>query len=355
MSETSEKTVSYDHENIQHDKLAALALRGVAKRFPVLKLQLTPIDKELPNVFSTVVKVGKCGTDLNSDDLNSDDSSEQPDDSGHDETYSVGSSDYSTDSEGHFEEQEASEIEVTPLSPEVEKQTLQKDRRNSAFQFHWDKVQYHMRHILKKASEEYVSTSGGKLTVRNTVFAHNLVSTGEALKKSGNTLVDAGIDLLKYIESGGRTDLVSGIWLCEACGTLFDADSDMKACMRKHEQDKLEKLTCQICRKSFLSESGIQNHLDLHVNGPFKCWQCEKVFGSKSRRDACAKAHGQPGFACEKCGKTYSRRDTLKDHMHTHGEARNFFCPICGAGFMNDNMKRQHVHKVHVKKFKAKN
>ena len=81
-------------------------------------------------------------------------------------------------------------------------------------------------------------------------------------------------------------------------------------------KNNIQKITCSICSKNFLSKSALKAHTqfihqDNHIlNCPYK--NCKKLFNNRYRLDIHIMTHkGIKPFKCSLCGKAFSEQGTL--------------------------------------------
>ena len=52
-------------------------------------------------------------------------------------------------------------------------------------------------------------------------------------------------------------------------------------------------------------------------------------------------------FKCDYCDKTFARKESLKDHLSTHGMGRTYNCDLCEKVFNNRDSIILHKKKYH--------
>ena len=119
--------------------------------------------------------------------------------------------------------------------------------------------------------------------------------------------------------------------------------------LRRHRN---EKLMCQLCKKSFKTESYMKSHLLTHTGEkPYKCSQCGKQFRYKDSLKAHTRDHTGEKFKCQykTCDKEFNRLRELKDHQNIHPLENNkeinftFACNICDAKFLRKKQLSNHM------------
>ena len=100
---------------------------------------------------------------------------------------------------------------------------------------------------------------------------------------------------------------------------------------KKTEKEKEKKLTCGICKKTFLRPSAIKVHMRIH-NGekPFQCSYCPRSFSQSGNLTVHMRMHtGEKPFSCPVCCKGFSQSNSLKVHIRTHTGEKPFKCGTC--------------------------
>ena len=119
--------------------------------------------------------------------------------------------------------------------------------------------------------------------------------------------------------------------------------------LRRHRN---EKLMCQLCKKSFKTESYMKSHLLTHTGEkPYKCSDCGKQFRYKDSLKAHTRDHTGDKFKCQfkSCDKEFNRERDLKDHQNVHPVEMNkdldftFGCNICDAKFLRKKQLSNHM------------
>ena len=113
-----------------------------------------------------------------------------------------------------------------------------------------------------------------------------------------------------------------------------------------------EKLMCQLCKKSFKTESYMKSHLLTHTGEkPYKCSECGKQFRYKDSLKAHTRDHTGEKFKCQykTCDKEFNRLRELKDHQNIHPLENDkeinftFACNICDAKFLRKKQLSNHM------------
>ncbi|XP_064627193.1 zinc finger protein 37-like isoform X1 [Lineus longissimus] len=127
---------------------------------------------------------------------------------------------------------------------------------------------------------------------------------------------------------------------CEKCDSVFRKKSSLKTHMLTHEVDKL--FPCETCGKKFLQEADAVAHQKKHTEPqketPQKkkkvtCEYCGYFTTIPYRLRDHIRRHIGDTVKCEKCDSVFRNKSTLKKHMLTHEEGRQFLCDLCGKSF----------------------
>ncbi len=62
--------------------------------------------------------------------------------------------------------------------------------------------------------------------------------------------------------------------------------------------------------------------------------------GEKTKQKDLKKRRVKKSFPCTQCGKTFTRSESLKDHMNTHTGERPYACDQCGNKLWASNLKK---------------
>ncbi|XP_067665457.1 uncharacterized protein [Haliotis asinina] len=129
---------------------------------------------------------------------------------------------------------------------------------------------------------------------------------------------------------------------CETCGDLcFN-----RKMLEKHVLQHKDKHSCDFCKRSFSTHSGLVNHQSLEQH--YKCKHCGKTYkDQKYLKKHIQCVHIQPDtHMCDKCGKTLSSLAGLRAHMVLHTGTSKFQCSICKLKFQHAG-KLEHHMKAH--------
>ena len=117
-------------------------------------------------------------------------------------------------------------------------------------------------------------------------------------------------------------------------------------------KNNIQKITCSICSKNFLSKSALKAHTqfihqDNHIlNCPYK--NCKKLFNNRYRLDIHIMTHkGIKPFKCSLCGKAFSEQGTLNSHSATHSSNKPFQCEHCSYKCKTNPQLKNHYRKEH--------
>ena len=142
--------------------------------------------------------------------------------------------------------------------------------------------------------------------------------------------------------------------LSETSTSEFGDDSITNKLIYVHDElkrNRNEKLMCQLCRKSFKTESYMKSHLLTHTGEkPYKCSDCGKQFRYNDSLKAHMRDHTGDKFKCQykSCDKEFNRLRDLKDHENVHQGHKNvmeftFACSICDAKFLRKKQLSNHM------------
>ncbi len=77
---------------------------------------------------------------------------------------------------------------------------------------------------------------------------------------------------------------------------------------------------------------------------PFSCSQCGNTFTRKeSLKDHMLIHAGIKPFTCSQCGKSFTQKRQLKDHLHIHSSEKPFSCSQCGNTFICNRSLKDHM------------
>ena len=109
---------------------------------------------------------------------------------------------------------------------------------------------------------------------------------------------------LKYVSIG---DLKGGI-MCMLCREYFRNKKGLNSHIRcKHKIGDVEKISCDMCHKTFASVTYMKQHKQMHLPQHLPCKTCGKIFLRKQALLKHMKMHaGEKEYQCHQCDKRYT-------------------------------------------------
>jgi len=132
---------------------------------------------------------------------------------------------------------------------------------------------------------------------------------------------------------------------CDICGRAYKFHCQLKEHMRVHSDER--PFTCDNCGHRFKARATVKAHMYTHLSIPHQCTceVCGKTFRMRHHLEQhlkICKSERVKNFCCNICDfKTHSRA-SLRNHLLTHSDARNFSCEECGASFKSKNGLTSH-------------
>ncbi|XP_065072992.1 oocyte zinc finger protein XlCOF6-like [Ochlerotatus camptorhynchus] len=215
------------------------------------------------------------------------------------------------------------------------------------------KLRYHVRQ--KHASNKPTcKICGNTFTTQATLYRHMLVHTNEKPYVCSNC--DASFrrlfDLKNHVQKvhEGKNPHV-----CAECNKEFKSyeglyhhkrNVHLKTAKPKSQQDQLK---CMLCDEiHWNTTSDLQQHISIsHADESypyFECPQCPRKFINKQSLYSHKGVHTDK-FVCKECGKKSGSAQTLKIHIESVHDKRQFNCPIC----LTKTYKSQAALRSHMK------
>ena len=134
---------------------------------------------------------------------------------------------------------------------------------------------------------------------------------------------------------------------CAICFKRFEKMRNLKDHQKKKYIDCHRSIACDQCGQK-VNRSQLSSHMDKHIGeNQFFCDICGKGFINKIRIAAHVKIHMKVGdYKCKLCNQRFKRATYLKNHTFKHTGIYLFSCKLCSYKAMNrfDLREHQRVH-----------
>ncbi|XP_055381744.1 zinc finger protein 287-like [Condylostylus longicornis] len=137
---------------------------------------------------------------------------------------------------------------------------------------------------------------------------------------------------------------------CDICKKMFISQKSLRNHIKIIHTKELEfKCSWKDCDKKFVDQSSLKAHINRHVSDrPFKCSACFRGFIYEYKRDYHYKTYHVNGrsFKCDVCNKGFYEQHDLNKHKIIHSNERPYACDQCPAKFLRERCllwhKKQH-------------
>ncbi|XP_063836964.1 zinc finger protein 26-like isoform X12 [Ostrinia nubilalis] len=138
-----------------------------------------------------------------------------------------------------------------------------------------------------------------------------------------------------------------GGYPCDRCNKVYTTNSNLKYHIEKtHEgATKMRMLRCTRCPEKFSEHFRKLKHLkDAHgITFTFECEVCKSIFPSRRTLTMHTNKYHTQKTQCEICKKSFSCVTSLKKHMVSHTEERNFVCALCQKAYRHQKSLKLHM------------
>lgn len=139
---------------------------------------------------------------------------------------------------------------------------------------------------------------------------------------------------------------------CDSCGQVFTSTIGLKEHKKyQHNSGTIAKLKCNECLKMFVKQQTLKTHIaGVHGNNkrPFSCDVCQKSFKTNSTLFSHRKTHQTKSFHCKNCTQSFVELANLKRHERTtHLSPETFECDQCHKQYTSLQNLKLHKNVKH--------
>ncbi|XP_033929582.1 zinc finger protein 131-like isoform X3 [Melopsittacus undulatus] len=119
---------------------------------------------------------------------------------------------------------------------------------------------------------------------------------------------------------------MKNLFCCEKCNRSFKLSCHFKEHMKTHSTERYK---CDICKKRYLRESALKQHLT--------CYHLDEGGASKKQKP------GKKIHICQYCDKQFDHVGHFKEHLRKHTGEKPFECPNCHERFARNSTLKCHL------------
>lgn len=140
---------------------------------------------------------------------------------------------------------------------------------------------------------------------------------------------------------------------CEHCEVSFSTPSKLARHLTAHAGRR--PYPCRLCPKSYLLSHHLTRHVRSHkdATGTFKCFNCSKVFKSRSELVYHSAIHATQDLVCPLCKEGFGSLNDVTDHIKSHTEGEQFACEFCDLIFTTDERLCNHTANEHADEYET--
>ncbi|KAH7123416.1 hypothetical protein B0J13DRAFT_531532 [Dactylonectria estremocensis] len=169
----------------------------------------------------------------------------------------------------------------------------------------------------------------------------------------GNIALDTMAPSKPVLEPGSSQRL----YVCDMCRKSFRTHIGLNNHRRVHSAPSQQVYVCDTCQMPFKTNIGLKNHRRVH-NTPYYCKQCQRGFRRYQRFCEHLANCGEPRVkhACHICPRTFTSLNKLGNHMEDHTPEQNdpedleFGCNYCHKRYRELRRRNRH-EREHVQRF----
>ncbi|XP_049872971.1 zinc finger protein 62-like [Pectinophora gossypiella] len=133
---------------------------------------------------------------------------------------------------------------------------------------------------------------------------------------------------------------------CSHCPDNFDYKYDLISHLKEHRTSG----TCNLCGRAFRTEANLKAHMALHLTAgkSYTCKVCGRSYNTRSNLTTHSITHSnERPYQCHICKKSFKRNQDLKFHLNQHTGAKPYKCPFCDKSFASSGNCYSHRSRMH--------
>ena len=108
------------------------------------------------------------------------------------------------------------------------------------------------------------------------------------------------------------------------------------------------KFFCGICKEGFVTKVALIHHSSKHKIKTAVCQLCGVEIIKARLTIHMKRFHSERQFKCTECDARFHVKEDLTRHKYIHSpHAKPFLCEMCGAGFIQSYLLKDHCKKFH--------
>ncbi|XP_013146536.1 PREDICTED: zinc finger protein draculin-like isoform X2 [Papilio polytes] len=138
------------------------------------------------------------------------------------------------------------------------------------------------------------------------------------------------------------------IYDCALCSATYETFKMLKQHMNNH----YDNYTCNKCHSTFATKRSLRSHKTTHIEGSYKCDDCDKIFSSKAKKvyhEKCKHLGERKISNCQYCNESFRSYYQRNKHLvKVHNTEAKYKCNICSKSYVIKSLLMSHIKKNHL-------